>query len=472
MSTTKSTLKLFLANITTAIFSFLGVVYFARELGPNAIGIFFLFEALLLMVSTIFDGGIRGAVEKRISEGNEPGSIYTTAFVLNSISIGGACVVLYSIRGNINLYMGENLTMVLIIGVLIYSASHLHLKLLLGELRAGETAILHAIQYGVWFIFGAYLVNKEWGLIALVYSFILGIVIKYIVALYKRVPPIGKPSIDHAQSLIHFGKYYIFSDLTRYFYNWLDIILIGYFLTATAVGQYEVSWRLAGVTILLSRAIGTAVFPQISSYDAQNEAEKVRTLTSNALTYTVLIIIPAFFATMLLSEQLLTVLFGSEYNVASSVLIVLIFGRIFQGGLIILERATQGINKPEISAKINSVSIMMNFILNIVLIYWFGIIGAAIATTFSYIISLSLHLYSFNTYYSITIMYRKVGWMIMSSIIMTSIIKIWINFVGADTLISLYFIITVSIVSYLALILLLPSFRREILHVAKKTVPF
>lgn len=44
-------------------------------------------------------------------------------------------------------------------------------------------------------------------------------------------------------------------------HNYMDILIIGFFLVQSAVGVYETTWRVGTPVYMLTPAIGTAIFP-------------------------------------------------------------------------------------------------------------------------------------------------------------------------------------------------------------------
>jgi len=462
---TLSSSKLFLSNIAVAILSFLALVVFARELSPTLLGAFFLFEAILLFTSMFFDVGIRGALEKRISEGMDPGTVYTTALSVNFVTIGIACIGIFLFRSEINEYIGVNVSELLILGVVLYSVSHLHIHLLAGKLRPGETASLRFIHYFTWFFGGFILLHFGFGVRSIIYSYIGGIIIQFFIGIWKETPPIGFPSLNVAYSLVDFGKYYLFSNISRYLYNWTDVLIIGLLLTTTEVGEYEVAWRIAGVTILLSSAVGTAIFPKISALASSEDTKEIRNLTRSSIIYSTIVILPALFATIFLAQDILSILFGQEYISAAYVLIILLIGRLFQGPLIVLEKIVQGIDSPEISAKINIFSAVFNILLNCIFIWSIGLVGAAIATSIAYGVSAFFHYRYVNSRINVSFPKEKFVWVLISSSVMTVIIYGINRRYAIEDLAELGIVISIGMIIYFIILLLRSSFRNDLLTV-------
>lgn len=87
MNLAQSSLKIFAANAASTVIGFLGLTFFARELRPHQLNVFFLFQALLEVIGIPADFGIGGAVNKRISEGKPNDEIFSTALLLKLIPL-------------------------------------------------------------------------------------------------------------------------------------------------------------------------------------------------------------------------------------------------------------------------------------------------------------------------------------------------------------------------------------------------
>ena len=462
MNVARSSAKFFLSNTGVAFISFLGVAYFARHLGPEAIGIYFLFEAVLRMVGTVSDFGIKSAVEKRISEGGPAGELYVSALIFSIISSSLFSILILLSSDYLNQYFGFKLSTYLVLGLILYTGANLQGKVLLGELRAGETAVINFSEWIVWLVFGFLFIKLGFGVISIVYSLLFGLATKLLWGVWKQDTPLDRPSWSSFISLFNFSKYSIISDIGRYFYNWADLVIIGLLLTTTAVGQYEVAWRVAGVTIILSRAISQTIFPQISQWVSNSQKKEIENLLSEATVWTVALIIPAFFATLLLSRDILIVLFGTEYESAWLVVILLISGKLFQSELIILEKTLQALDRPDLTARATLVGMISNIVLNFALIYSIGLLGAAIATSTTYLISGILMYNYISEYITLRPNIRKLFWIVISSTSMTLLLLGVRYYIRVENIWILLFIISIGVLSFLLFVLIYRPIRADL----------
>ena len=78
----RQSLLSFGGQITITAVGFLSTIYFARTLGSETLGAYFLFLAYFFMISMIIDGGFGGAGVKRISAREEQNAYFTSCFSL------------------------------------------------------------------------------------------------------------------------------------------------------------------------------------------------------------------------------------------------------------------------------------------------------------------------------------------------------------------------------------------------------
>lgn len=462
MDLTRSSLKLFLANIIGSAIVFLGITYFARELGAAEIGAFFLFEALLGILAIPADFGLSGALEKRISEGKDQGLFLSSALLIKIAPIFLIVSGILFFAPLINSYVGADIAILLAISVILQDGARVSLFVLKGELRVGETALLNVIRQITWVAIGALFVSQGFGVHGVIFGFITGLTVMLLLGWYKRSTSFGRPSKKHAISLVEYGKFNVVSSVGGYFYSWMDVAIIGLFLSQAEVGAYEVAWRVTSLVAMLSIAISDTIFPQLSQWDAMGSKTQIETVIRDAITPALMFVIPSFFGVLVFSREILGLVFGPEFTIASLVLIVLMGEKLFQSVHKILGRALQGINHPDLSAYSTIVTVGLNLILNLVLIPWLGIVGAAIATSFAFIVNTALHGYFVSKYLSIDFPLLEIGWLLLSSFLMTMFLIAVRRSIHIITLPLLLGSIVSGAVVYGMIALLFPSFRRRI----------
>lgn len=467
MQIAKASIKLFVAKFLGAILGFIGLALFARELGPSQLGVYFLFQALLGVIAIPANFGIRGAIQKRISEGNSQGEYLSSAILLKFIALIALSCVIIIFKNHINSYLGSELAVLLVIGIIIQEFGRLSLAVLKGELRVGETALLQMIRQGIWLTAGWIFILRGFRVNSLVYSLILSYGVLMILGWTKSSTSLDTPSFGKVRSLVDYGRYDALGNLSQYFFNWMDVLLIGYFLASSDVGAYETAWRVTIVVTLFSRALATTIFPQISQWDAIETKDRIESTVSAALFPSLMFVIPSFFGTLVLSKQILEVVFGPSYTVAWIVLILLMGQKVIEGFYIILGSALNGVDRPDLAAQATVVATLSNLFLNVALIQSVGIIGAALATSGSFLINAVLHYHYTTKVIDITIPIKRIGWSIISSGVMALFIfSLKLNII-IDNIFYLTAIIVIGAIVYLSMLLLLPSLRTDVFKKVK-----
>jgi len=470
MNIARSSIRVFVARATSSLVVFLGITYFARELGAYQMGIFFLFQALLGMIAIPADFGINSAVTKRLSEGESPGSVLSTALLLKGLLLLPFIAAILLFRGPINGYIGADLALLLVLTLILQEFAKLTMQVLKGELRVGQTAGPLFSRKLVYVSIGTVFVFMDAGVRGLIYGLFAGFAVMLVWGAWKSSTPFGPPSVKHARSLFDYSKYAFVSSIGGYFYSWMDIAIIGLFLTQADVGVYEIAWRVTALVMLFSSSIGATIFPQVSQWDAEDSTERIESLLSEAIAPALFVAIPAFFGVILFSRDILGLVFGAEYTAGWLVLIILMGEKVVQSVHIILGRSLQGIDRPDLAAKASIISMVLNLFMNVILVFEYGIVGAAVATALSFIVNSVLHAYYLSMFVSIRVPYARIAGCIAASAGMAIVLYTIESTVEIGSLSILLLIIILGVGAYVGFALIIPSSRSVLLDNLRRAV--
>ncbi|TKX40346.1 polysaccharide biosynthesis C-terminal domain-containing protein [Halorubrum sp. CGM4_25_10-8A] len=462
MNILRSSLKIFSARSLNVIIGFIGIVYFAGILGPEQIGTFFLFQALLAIFSIFGDIGIDDGLEKRISEKKAAGRYLSSGIILKLAVMLLVCIIILMFRNYINQYLGSPLAFLLAIGMILREGMNTTIKVLNGEHRVGETAILELIYQVMWVGLGAIFLYFGYDSRGIIYSLLIGYGCSLIWGIMKISITIRPPSFEFVSSLFDYSKFQFISRLGGEVFNWMDIFFIGLFLTQTEVGQYEIAWRVATVVIVFSRSLSASIFPKISYMNENDNIGKVNDIIPGLITLSVILVIPAFFGTLVYSQEILKYVFGDEYASARLVLILLMSYKPFQAVQAILGRTLLAIDKPDLAARATIISIIINILANIILIPRFGIAGAAVATILASLVSDALHYWYLSEFITIHIQIFNISWSILASLGMT-VLLYWLGkLILIDNLTKLLLMISLGVCVYAILLITYSPIRRQL----------
>lgn len=220
-------------------------------------------------------------------------------------------------------------------------------------------------------------------------SFVAGIIAAGIL-LYSKVSGVFsaflKSSTTHKRELMTFSAPLIISGTFTLLMNNVDTFLIGYFLESSMVGQYNVAYKLSNFVLLPLGFVGFIFFPVSSKLYKNNKVVKLRDLLNLMNKWGTMSVFPVLFVFLAYPTLAVTFVFGDQYTVSGQILRILSFGYIVH---LISGKTGETLKTGGYTAAVMYTSVagvIANVGLNILLIPWIGIRGAAIATGVSFII--------------------------------------------------------------------------------------
>lgn len=234
-------------------------------------------------------------------------------------------------------------------------------------------------------ILGFDVASAAWGWMA-------GTLVSATLGLYfmeKKVGPIlfsrVKPDFQFG-NLLRFSLPLLLSGIIGTVLGWADTGLLGYYMNDLEVGLYNAALPTAMLILLPHKAIGSLALSSFSELKDRDE-ESLQGSLQTATRWIFSLVLPTFLVLLLFSEQVLAFLFGTDYVAASFALSVLAFGYLIDamvgqvGNLLNSKGYTKYIFYNNVAA------LVLNLILNMALIPIYGILGAAIATASSTILT-------------------------------------------------------------------------------------
>lgn len=450
----RTTLIVVVSRFISNGLGFVGTIYYARELGPGVLGSFFLLQSLIGILGIPADLGVQGALEKRISEGGDENQLYAASLLFIAISFIAVFLISLLLRDQINNYIGASLFWELIVLLLAAIITRLYLSVLRGELKVIQSALLRAFKALFTLATAVALLIIGFHIYALIYGILVGHVMTILLSVYIIGLSPKKPGIEHFNQIFSFSKYNTLLQTSGLIYSWTDIVVIGWFLSNSAVGVYEIAWRVSMVSIIASDAISNIIFPNFSDLHAKGQLSEIGDTLSRAITYSIIIPIGIFFGSILLSEDLLLTIYGPTFASGASVLIILLGERIIHSFYKSLFNVTMAFDQPNIAFRISLISIFLNIALNIALVPIIGIEGAALAMLAAYVISSVLYYQHVRQKISFNLPIRNILWMTSAGTLMTISISLVEQIVNGYSLGTLLIIITTGGLLYLGIVLM------------------
>lgn len=454
------------SRVGRAVVALATISVFIAALGPDTFGRFVLFEAAVTVIGIGVDLGLGSAVQRRVAE------LRLVDVVSTALSLKAALLV---VVGSIVLlaapladrFFAPSLVPFLVVAVGTQQLGRLGLHALRGDLRVSEAAVVQLVGDISLLAVGYLLATSGFGLLGLVYALLVQWAVVAVISLWLIGYAPVVPSLATARSLFAFSKYtFVSSVVAGALYGWMDTLVIGYFLPPGAVAVYEAAWRVARAVSLVSQSIGTALFPQVSDWQLTDRLPAVSAAVREATTGALVVVFPAIVGAWLLGGRLLATFVNPATAVGATTLVVLLFGKIPEAVNDIVARTLFGLDLPEYTAYAAAVFVGLNLGLNVALVPRYGIEGAAVATSLAFAVNAGLNVYFLRVELPVTFDGRTVGYAVVASLCMGTILWLVDRFIRVDSVVSLSSIVAVGGILYVSLLLAPPSVRRKAMDLA------
>ena len=224
--------------------------------------------------------------------------------------------------------------------------------------------------------------------------FVLSLVLSFaaIQILARRIGPASSGfSLDFARRSFSFGSRQFASDVALYLMGRLDFFLVMLFLGAKELGIYSVAVGLAEIIVRLSHEIGTMLFPVFAGggLKAGQPAAALRVVTLLAIGIAAVL--------GLASGPIVHILFGEPFADAVPAFRWLLLGTVALATTDVTWSYISAAGRPGLGVFVFGVAALVDVVLNVLLLPRWGVIGASIAATASYVVAALLFLHVFRT---------------------------------------------------------------------------
>lgn len=398
----QSMITLFWQLAITAI-GFGSTMYFARVVGAEVLGSYFLLMAYLGILNLVTDGGFGGATIKRISEGEYQDEYFSAFFVLRSIFVIVALIFLLSFQSsfidlnNSGLFIWLLLLLLISLfqgGVSIGVSSH-------GKM--GIRATCNAITIVSSTIFQVIAIYLGFGSAGLAGGMTAGLLLGSIIEFRFLDLHFVKFKLEHIKSLFVFAFWLFLSSGGALVFLQADTILIGYFMENSDVGIYKIVSQFTIAATFTTYALRNTLWPKVSYWGKSGEIYLVEMSLARAFNYSLILAIPVLTGGILLGDKLLYFFYGTEFSAGYKTLVVLLAVQVVNVFQFFFTTYLDALNYPKESFKVTAIAAATNIVLDILLIPLFGILGAAVATLLSMILNATLARKALSKIISITV---------------------------------------------------------------------
>jgi O-antigen/teichoic acid export membrane protein len=160
-----------------------------------------------------------------------------------------------------------------------------------------------------------------------------------------------------------------------------DILMIAYFVEDTSqIAFYAIAVTLVALVRMLPESFAMALFPQLAGLPEAQAGEFTARVSRNTLFTTVVAVI----GLAAVAPFLVPLVYGVDYTHSVTPLLILLPAIVFLSVYRVLARYFIALSRQRVNIVTQTISVVVNIALNLVLIPRHGIAGAAVASLFSY----------------------------------------------------------------------------------------
>jgi O-antigen/teichoic acid export membrane protein len=380
------------ANLLITLLGLVGSIILARWLGPSQRGVF----AAIILIPTI--------IQYFINFGLSSTTIYFTANPNSDKSaIWSSLIVISFIQSIIGIVIGYFVIDFYLqkYGAGIIHLGHLYLLTVpFGLLSMYATYMLQGASYFkitnllkcivpigycvgiIWLKFQQHLTIDNLVYVQLIIQFSYLIIALFLLYKILLIQFIFKIEYDFIYQMLNYSVKIWLGDISQLANSRIDQFLIGGILSSKDLGIYTVAVSVAKFTSVFADAVRTIMLPSVTSKGSFQE--KVAETVNFFKKYWIFsIFFHAIFAFSL--PILIPFVFGGAYSEAIIICQILVIGSFFINAKTVLAGGVLGMGFPEIMSYVEVIGMIISFILSVLMINSYGLIGVAIAVAFSYI---------------------------------------------------------------------------------------
>lgn len=290
-------------------------------------------------------------------------------------------------------------------------------------------------------------------IIALIYEY-------YIIEKHFTKPKL-ELDIDFCKKIAMVSIPFAITSILYTIYYSIDIIMLTNIIGDYATGIYNATYKLISVLTIFYSIYIAVIFPVMSKF-FKNDKKLLLICYEKSIKYLMLIMIPIAISTMIYSDEIIFLIYGHEYDAASSVLSILIWTvclLFINGAGNTLLNAS---HKEVTVTKIYAVAAIFNIVFNFIMIPYLSYDGAAITTVLSDLLIMIIQIYAIY----------KIGFRTNKTLYF-DLIKIIIGSVTVGVILSilklnLFIAIPVAIIIYLVIIVIFKLFDDNDKYIIKE----
>ena len=180
--------------------------------------------------------------------------------------------------------------------------------------------------------------------------------------------------------------------------KYLGILILGYFAGKEAAGLYKLARSFLKIISKIADPLYEAIYPELVKVYEGDNIENFVNLIKRATVGMSKIIVPIGIVVFIFADQILSLVYGSEFGLATGVVRILVFAVIISDLASFTSTAFLAIGNPGLRTKIETIALVVYITLLFILVPYFAQIGAALSLLAFAVVLAFLNIVYFKKY--------------------------------------------------------------------------
>ncbi len=386
-------IRTFFSRSGTAIINLVVVIMSARLLGDIGMGMISLL-VLTVTLNALFVGLFAGAGLIYLTPRHPAKNLFVIGYVWSVIA---SLIVVYIFQyfALFPAYFGNHVYLLVIIN----SFGNINMYMILGRQKIKAHNIITFIQSFLLLLailFQFYMINfieVEAYLWALYVSFGFVWLSSTIFMLNSKSNSIQKSFKETLKHTYNYSLVLQAGSGVQLLNNRLSYYIIDFLLGTAMLGRFSVAVQVAEGILILAKSFGLVLYSSASNIESIKEAIKTSIPLFKITAYATIV---ATVVILLLPSGFFSSLFGKDFSHIHEILLFLAPGIVFVSTTMLFSSFFAGVGMIKVNTNGSVIGLISTVLLSVWMVYYFGLIGAAIATSLSYLSSLIYAQYHFK----------------------------------------------------------------------------
>jgi stage V sporulation protein B len=370
-------------------------IYFARKLGPAAYGVFGIVLALLAIISQPLNIGLTQSVSKHVAEDhNRARTILYQGMKSQLILVVFLLFLFLSLSGTVaDILKTPGLRNYMILAAIVlpgFGIFTIMLGIFNGLRYFGREAFALGSYPLIRTLAAVIFVYLGYGVDGVIYGFIIGISVSVILSMLLLKIPDQKVAFD-VRKLRSFAVPVFIIGLIMIVVPNIDLLFVkGIVVEEKETGIYNSARVLARASYFFFLAIGQTIFPSVSESVTSRDQARTASYIAQGIRYFLMTALPVAFVVAAPGAEFLTMIFSRTYSGGGESFIVLMFGFTLLTLFSVLTTILLAGNRTRWALMACLFLLFVDVILNLLLVPRFQILGAAMATSLTSLLGVTV----------------------------------------------------------------------------------